>query len=242
MGKLRLMIADNSEDFRLALEKKLCGEYDIHHCKDGNEALDYARTQKPDVIVLDLMLAKLDGITLLYELQKSNVLPMVLATTRLDNQYVYDSAEELGVGYLMRKPCDPAAVAMRVRDLCRKLSPKDELIDNPEAYVTELLLNMDLSQRHKGFFYLRDAILKKADNPEMSITKELYPQVGSKYGSNHDQVEHSIRTAIGRAWEKKKGSTWEAFFAEADDSIPRPSNGTVISRLSDDLRRKTGAQ
>lgn len=240
MGKLRLMIADNSEDFRLALEKELCNGYEIHHCKDGNEALEYARNQKPDVIVLDLMLTKLDGITLLHELRKADVLPMILATTRLDNQYVYDSAEELGVGYLMRKPCDPSAVALRVKDLCRKLSPKDVLANSPEEYVTSLLINMDLSQRHRGFLYLRDAVLKMADNPGMSITKELYPQVGDKYGSNHEQVERSIRTAINRAWEKQTGSTWITFFAEADNSIPRPSNGTVISRLSDDLRMKTG--
>ena len=100
MSCLTLMIIDCSDEFRLALEQELQESYIIHHFRDGQAALDAALRLRPDVIVLDLMLTGIDGITLLHNLRNAGICPMVLAVTRLYNDYIVETALELGVQYL----------------------------------------------------------------------------------------------------------------------------------------------
>ena len=92
------MIVDNSEEFRMALDSVLSDAYEIYHCSNGRQALEAALKINPDVIILDLMLTELDGVTLLHEIRSAGLRPMVLAVTRFFNDYVQETAQELGIG------------------------------------------------------------------------------------------------------------------------------------------------
>lgn len=233
------MIVDNSEEFRQALDQVLCDTYEVHHCSNGRQALETAPQINPDVIILDLMLTELDGVTLLHEIRRAGLRPMVLAVTRFFNDYVLESAQELGIGYIIRKPCTPAAVSQRVRDLTKRLNDKKVKPINPQAYVTEQIEALKFSPRHNGSEYLKEAVLMMCRQPNISITKELYPSVGAMFGGTALQVERSIRTAINAAWSQQNTQSWAALFpAGPDGTIPRPSNGTLIARLAADLREK----
>lgn len=233
------MIVDSCEDFRLSLEQILSDAFRIYHCSNGKQALEAIPLVNPDVIVLDLMLTEVDGITLLQEIQNAGLRPKVLAVTRFYTDYVLECAHELGIGYIMRKPCSPEAVSQRVRDLNRRMNGKPSKPDNPAQYVTERIKFLQISPRHKGFEYLKEAVMMMYSRPDISITKELYPNVGALFGSTAFQVERSIRSAINAAWERQDVPSWsELFHPGPDGSIPRPSNGTVICRLADDLRER----
>lgn len=236
---LTLMIVDDSEDFRSALEAALSDAFRIVQCRNGRQALDTAPQVKPDVIILDLMLTEVDGVTLLHEIRQAGLHPIVLAVTRFFNGYIMESAQELGIGYLIRKPCSSAAVSQRVRDLCKRLNSEPVVPIIPGDYVTEQLKSLMFVPKHKGFEYLKEAVLLMCCQPDISITKELYPKVGVLFGSSPSQVERSIRSAIAVAWSQSDAPAWERFFPpEPDGSIPKPSNGYVISRLAMDLREK----
>ena len=237
MSCLTLMIIDCSDEFRLALEQELQKSYIIHHFRDGQAALDAALSIRPDVIVLDLMLTGIDGITLLHSLRDAGIHPMVLAVTRLYNDYIVETALELGVQYLIRKPCIPSAVAERVRDLSKCLNPKPEKISDPSVYITELLNKMGFSARHKGYDYLRQAAILMWKQPGSSITKELYPAVANMFSGTPVQVERSIRSALNAAWEQRSDNVWEEFAPRnLDGTMQRPSNGYLVARLADLLR------
>ena len=76
-----------------------------------------------------------------------------------------------------------------------------------------------------------------AENPGMSVTKELYPAVGSLCNSSGMLVERSIRSAVDGAWRKRDDQIWRQFFrADASGVIPRPSNTLFISSLAKPLR------
>ena len=123
MGKRKLIIADGTEEFRMALARKLEAEYEIRLCQEGEQTLDMLASFRPDVLVLDLTMPGLDGITLLQQAAESGLLPVVLATTRFLNDYVLDSVSRLGVGYLMVKPCNISATVSRLGDLTQHLRP-----------------------------------------------------------------------------------------------------------------------
>lgn len=236
---LTLMIVDDSEDFRLALERVLSDAYHIVQCSNGSQALQTALQVKPEVVILDLMLTEMDGVTLLHEIRKAGLRPMVLAVTRFFNDYVLESSQELGIGYIIRKPCNPDSVSQRVRDLSRRLNPSPVKPFNAPDYLSARLRELLFSPRHKGFEYLKESVLLMQRQPDISITKELYPRVGASSGSSAIQVERAIRSAINAAWSQAQGTSWaQLFLPGPDGAVPRPSNGQLIARLSEELEEK----
>lgn len=243
MDTLKLLIADGNEEFRLALTDALQGAYHVRSCTDGKEALSLLHSYSPDVFVLDLMLPELDGISLLQTAAMSGICPMVLATSRFINDYVLEATTKLGVGYLMRRPCDIRATVARIADLSEKLQPPLMTQPDPRTYVSNLLLSLGIPTKRDGYRYLREAIPLMAKNPMQSITKELYPAVAVLCRCEGGNVERSIRSAITAAWEHRDDRIWQLYFRPgADGVIPRPTNSAFISRLADSLLLNSDSQ
>lgn len=227
----KLLIADCSEDYRLALSAVLSGQYQVLCCRSGTEALTLLHQERPDILVIDLMLPELDGVTVLERAQADNIHPMILAAVPLFSGYVLSCAQRLGIEYMVRKPCDIQAIAARIRDLSLRLKIQEPKID-PFTYVTNLLLELNISTKHNGFNYLREAVLLMAKDPAQSVTKVLYPEVARICDCHKENVERSIRTALDKAWEKHNTEKWQRYFPYAEQ---RPSNSVFISRLAEAL-------
>lgn len=234
-----MMIADNSDDFREALDNALSDTYKIVQCSNGKQALAVALEVKPEIVVLDLMLTELDGISLLHGIRRAGIRPVVLAVTRFFNDYVQEAAQTLGICYIVRKPCDPSAVAERVRDLTNWMNPRSTRPLDPKTYIAEQTRALMFSPRHQGTKFLQEAVLIALDEPEISLTKDLYPRLGHRFGGTPLQVEHSLRTAIVAACKKSHGQLWDDLFpVDPVNGTRQISNGVVISRLAEDLRLK----
>lgn len=237
----KLLIADVGEEFRQTLADQLRGTYRIRVCKEGQETLEMILAFKPDVLVLDMMLPGLDGITILDEVRKTGFRPMVLATTKLPSDYLIRSAERLEVSYLMVKPCEVKATADRIRDMMKHLHAPDVTKPEPRTEVSNVLLALNFSTKLRGYAYLREAILEMMNRPGQSVTKELYPTVGKICGASGTQVERSIRSAIEKAWQQRDEEVWRIYFRpNAQDKLKRPTNSEFITALADQLGRMEG--
>lgn len=237
MDVLRLLIADGNDDFRTALAEALQGQYYVRTCATGREALEQLRSYGPDILVLNLLLPEIDGITLLEQAVREQIRPMVLVTTRYQNDYIMEAVTRLGVGYVMMRPCEiPAAVA-RIRDLSRRLDPPLFSAPDPHTQVTNLLLTLGIPTRLKGYQQAKEAILRMAADPDQSITKELYPAVAAVCGGDWRHVERTIRSAIAAAWKKRDERIWQHYFPpEPDGTVRKPTNGDFITRMAEALR------
>lgn len=227
----KLLIADCNEDYRTALAAALQGQYQVICCRSGTEALTLLHQEVPDIFVLDLMLPELDGLTLLERISAQGICPMVLAATPILSDYVLNCAQRLGIEYLVRKPCAIEAIVARIRDLSRRLKAPEPKTD-PASFTSTLLLSLDISTKHNGFLYLREAILLMAKDPTQSVTKILYPEVARTCSCHKENVERSIRTALDKAWEKRNPEKWQTYFPNAQQ---RPSNAVFISRMAEAL-------
>ena len=87
---LKLMIADGTEEIRQALENKFQDCCLIKTCADGEAALELLQHFVPDVLVIDLMLPKTDGLTVIQALRQQQMKTMVLAQTSIDSPYIMD--------------------------------------------------------------------------------------------------------------------------------------------------------
>jgi two-component system response regulator (stage 0 sporulation protein A) len=230
---LKLLIADGTEEFRLALAEQLAGSFVIRCCHQGKQTMEMINSFRPDVMVLDLMLPELDGVSLLQELAEQNAMPVVLATSRFTNDYVLEAAARYGVAYVMSKPCDIRATAARVRDLSARMKPAPLARPDTRTIVRNVLLSLNVPPKLRGYTYLLEAIVELMENPGQMVTKELYPTVGKRCYASRDQVERSIRSAIAVAYKNRNEQLWRQYFApSAGMELSRPTNGTFITTLA----------
>ena len=238
----RLLIADTSEAIRESLREILGSSFDLQICQDGRTALELLHRSQPDVLVLDLMLPGIDGLSLLQTAVDAGICPAVLATTRQQNDYILDTAYRLGVSYIMIRPCEIGALVDRIRDLSQSRCTKTVPLDRP-SQVKCILVRLGFPTKPRSYGLLRDAILWMADHPGAFLSKELYPAVGKLHGVSATSTEKDIRTLIHSVWERRDDRIWQLYFPpDSKGNIPRPSAGSFITRIVESLPTKLEMQ
>jgi diguanylate cyclase (GGDEF)-like protein len=119
----RVLVADDDEDIRVYLEVTLqLAGFEVVLARDGLEALRLARTEHPDVVVLDVMMPQLDGIRALEQLRddpRTGYLPVMLLTARARTDDAIAGLDRGADDYLA-KPFDPDELVARVRAALRR--------------------------------------------------------------------------------------------------------------------------
>ena len=119
-NKIRILIADGNEEFCEHLKRVLDQSARLEVvgiANDGARAAELLGAKQPDLLVLDLMLAKLDGISVLKKAAAMDKRPLALVLTGFMTEYVAGMAAALGVQYFMSKPCEFTAVAERIQEM-----------------------------------------------------------------------------------------------------------------------------
>ena len=260
-NKLSVLIADASEDYRALLSAAL--EKDPHFqllatAGDGLDAVAKAAALHPDVVVLDLVLPKLDGMGVLMRLQEAGGKTAPFVVSGFYNSRVVSQAADLGACYFMPKPCDTAELLSRIQLCCASQPPrvpapspdKSGLAQRKaeqglEAAVTDIIHEIGVPAHIKGYQYLREAIILTVNDMEVinAVTKVLYPAVAKKFGTTPSRVERAIRHAIEVAWDRGDLETLQKFFGYTVSNIKgKPTNSEFIAMIADclSLRRKNG--
>ena len=233
MAQKKLLIADSSEEFSMALQDALQHTYHIRCIRDGNAALALLETFRPDILVLDLILPGLDGITLLQTAIAKGHRPTVLATSAFFSDYVIHTLTEIGVGYIMRKPCPVQAVADRLRNLNGTVHSPQANSADPKSQGGQILIHLGFKAKWHGYAYLKESIALTLSRSNPSITKEVYPAVAITFATKADLVERSIRTAIETAWLHRDDRIWQQYFPPGTG---RPTNADFIARMAEHIR------
>jgi two-component system response regulator (stage 0 sporulation protein A) len=257
--KTCVLIADPSEDQRMLLSDVLQQEEDLEvagTAPDGMETLALITELNPDVVLLELVLPKLDGLGVLRKLPETGRRPTVIVVSGFVNEQVVSEASELGAAYFMPKPCDTPALLNRIRQLSRSRAGKPPSILRPntgtpmarqeeslEAVVTEVIHEIGVPAHIKGYQYLREAIILTINDMEIinAVTKVLYPEVAKKFNTTPSRVERAIRHAIEVAWDRGDIETLQRFFGYTVSNIKgKPTNSEFIAMIADclSLRRK----
>ncbi len=105
---------------------------------------------------------------------------------------------------------------------------------NYRKIITEVLKEIGVPSHIKGYKYLRDAIEYCMQNPVVSVTKELYPEVAKKNYTTASRVERAIRHAIEVAWDRGDVDVLTQYFG-CTISMERgkPTNSEFIFRIVD---------
>lgn len=119
-GKKRLLVIEDEVDLAEMVKLRLeANGYEILIAHDGQDGLDMARKERPDLIILDLMLPKIDGYKVCRMLkfdEKYKHIPIIMFTARaqeLDKKVGYD----VGADAYITKPFDAQALLQKIKEL-----------------------------------------------------------------------------------------------------------------------------
>ena len=248
-----VFIADSAEDFCSGLTAALQradGFRVVGTAGDGEQAIRMIEEKKPDILVLDLMLAKKDGISVLKAIANMEHKPITLATSAFLTEYVSTAAANLGVRYLMLKPCEMAALVERMEEIRGGESlryPVQRRNDKVsiETLVTNIIHEIGVPAHIKGYQYLREAIIIAVNDMDVinAITKVLYPEVAKNFGTTPSRVERAIRHAIEVAWDRGDLDTLQRFFGyTVSNTKGKPTNSEFIALIADKLQLQLKGQ
>lgn len=245
--KKQVLIADADEQFRnelvVALEEN--EEFEVFGvAADGEESLQMLQTKDADIVVMDLLLPKIDGLTVLEYMRNMWKRPKVLITSVFISKYVAASAVRLGAQQLLRKPC---SVDVIIQNLQRMVAgAKDGPViflwngeKNVETLVTRILQYIGVPANLKGYQYLREAIVLAVNDEDQNnaILKCRYNEVANIFDTTAKRVEYAIRRAIEVAWDRGDLDTLQYYFGyTVSNTTGKPTNTEFISIVADQIR------
>ena len=122
----RILIADDEALMRQLVADFLRPEgYEVLEAVDGKQALDIFNEQKPDLVLLDVMMPGYDGWTVCREIRRTSTVPIIMITAKdeeIDQLFAYD----LGVDDYITKPFSPKLLVAKMKALLRRLHGEGE--------------------------------------------------------------------------------------------------------------------
>ncbi|MCI8318366.1 MAG: sporulation transcription factor Spo0A [Lachnospiraceae bacterium] len=258
MEKLNIAIADDNERMVQLLDQIVSSDEELQvvgKAGNGEDLIEIIREKKPDVVLLDIIMPKLDGLTVMDRVNQDSNLrkPAFIVISAVSQEKMTEDAFELGADYYILKPFDNETVVNRIKRVrTRQLrnasktkkisayeSQKAYMEHNLETDVTNIIHEVGVPAHIKGYQYLRDAIIMSVNDMEMlnSITKILYPTIAKRHQTTPSRVERAIRHAIEVAWSRGKMDTIEELFGyTVSGGKGKPTNSEFIALIADKIR------
>jgi len=119
--KHKILIVEDEQDIVNLISNRLDKEkYDITVALKGDEALHLVKTQEFDLVSLDIMLPKVDGLTICRELRKTNKKTLIIIVSALDLDESKEKAYSLGADDYIAKPFLPKLLALKMASLLQR--------------------------------------------------------------------------------------------------------------------------
>ena len=256
MEQLTVAIADDNEkmlnmlDEIISLDKELSV---VGKAKNGEEMCQIIKEKQPDVVLLDLIMPKMDGLTVMEHINHEKTMakpPYFIVVTAVGQERITEDAFDKGANYYVMKPFNNEILLNRIKTV-RKVfrgheRRAEEVIENTqireddlENRVTDMLHEIGIPAHIKGYHYLRDAIIMAVEDMDVlnAITKVLYPTVAKKYQTTSSRVERAIRHAIEVAWSRGKLDTLDELFGyTVSNGKGKPTNSEFIALIADTIQ------
>lgn len=251
MNNTKILIADENASSRTLLRDELReqGYLSIYEASNGEEALSMISVAEPDVVIIDVLLSKLDGIGVMRQVRRElgEAAPTFIVMSIVGNHNILLEANNAGASMCMIKPVNAESLAHHIENLLPSAESvgiygsEEQSNCDLEAQVTKIIHQIGVPAHIKGYQYLRTAILLTVNDSDIinSVTKILYPTVAKKYQTTTSRVERAIRHAIEVAWDRGDVDVLNSYFGYTiQNDRGKPTNSEFIAMIADNLRLK----
>ena len=139
---MTILVCDDDKEIVEAIEIYLMQEgYNVEKAYDGQEALKIVKDKKIDLMIIDVMMPKLDGIRATLQIRKESKIPIIILSAKTEDA---DKILGLNVGAddYVTKPFSPAELTARVDALLRRMGENTPATHTGELYQPPFLLNL----------------------------------------------------------------------------------------------------
>ena len=245
MKKTRLLMIDDNEQLVEAVKEYFSDSSEIevkYVASDGLEGVKLIEEHDDyDVVLLDLIMPNKDGLWVLEELKNKGLDKKIIVETSYNAMDVIRQVSEYGVKYYLLKPFDLEDLEKRILQLNNVKEGKviDLHTNNLKSSITKTLHDLGIPSHIKGYQYIRDGVEIIFDRPDVigGITKELYPELATKFDTTVSRVERAIRHAIEVSWNRGDWDLMEELFGHSVDiDKAKPTNSEFMVTIADKLR------
>ena len=252
METIKLLLVDDNKQLTSMIEEYFSSNHasiEVRYtASDGDEGLKFLREKEDiDLVILDLVMPKKDGIAVLEEMEKEGIRKDVIVLTSYNNPDTIRKVSEKGANYYLLKPFELPELEKRILEVSNSDIKKKGSVNlykyNLQVSITNILHELGVPSHIKGYQYIRESIMVVYDNPEIvgGITKELYPEVAKKYDTTVSRVERAIRHAIEVSWNRGSWDLMEEIFGHSIDiDKAKPTNSEFIVTIADKLKLELG--
>ena len=256
MARLSVAIGDDNDRILDILEELVENDKElvlVGKASNGEEMYQIIKNKEPDVVLLDLIMPKMDGLCLMDKVRKNNTIkkhPHFIVITAVGQEQITEDAFRKGASYYIMKPFQNTTVLNRIKliqDMVQEgcktgnfvIQSKCTKEENLESLVTNMIHEIGIPAHIKGYHYLRDAIMMAVEDMDVlnAITKILYPTVAKRYQTTSSRVERAIRHAIEVAWSRGKLDILDELFGyTVNNGKGKPTNSEFIALVADTIR------
>lgn len=249
MQKLKMVVVENHDiNSELSIGTYLKSCDGINLIGDYNNETSLYNTLKVtqiDVLVIDLFLNGIDGITLIENIKKNSDVyyqpKHIIVMTQFISNFVNNRLNQLNVDFIIMKPVDTKQLYQLVLGMAVEKESQENNEHNPDldSEITNILHEVGVPAHIKGYLYLREAIAMVYENIDVlgSITKVLYPEIAINFNTTSSRVERAIRHAIEIAWVRGNVDAISDIFSYTISyTKSKPTNSEFIAMIADRLR------
>lgn len=249
MEKIKLLLIDDDKSLVGMMKEYFSSNHAgievVYTAYDGKEGMKLVKDKQDDydLIILDLVMPKLDGLGVLEKMNEEKINQKAIVLTSYNSPEMIRKISEYGVSYYLLKPFDLPELEKRILEVVDKEKERNKTIDlykhNLQVSITNILHELGVPSHIKGYQYIRESIMIVYDKPNIvgGITKELYPEVAKKYDTTVSRVERAIRHAIEVSWNRGSWDLMEEIFGHSIDiDKAKPTNSEFIVTVADKLK------
>lgn len=225
-----ILIVDDNEDIRSYLRVLLAGQYYVIEASDGQNGLRLAKESVPDLIVSDVMMPVMDGLTFCSKIKEDEVtshIPVILLTARSEESQRIEGYEH-GADAYITKPFSDHLLLVRISNLlqARRQKKNDEakqMLSAEDIQTDEPGERMFLERFKKAAkSHIGDANLRMDDlGSELSLSKvQMYRKVKALTGKTPAEVLREMRMQKAYSLLKQTDKTISEVAAEVGFAIP----------------------
>jgi len=243
----RTLIVEQSREYVVQIRDMLKKHIDeVEYCYDGRRALEIYRDFRPDLVLVEVILPKLDGFAFMENLLEDDILKIML--TSINQNIIIKKAFDVKADYLFVKPYDEASFVPRLLDVARHKAaqPKQVLpgfyqdeTQRLRSIISDILDSLGIPVSMKGYHYLREALVIVHDDFAAlgSLRDNIYEVLAKQFNTTYQCIERNMRHAIETSIKRADDEAYEQYFGNSLSSESgRPTNGEFIASLADKIR------
>ncbi len=244
--KIKLLIVEDNSIMCDILENFFNMTDDILVCgkaSDGEEAVEKILALNPDIVLLDIVMPKMDGLAVLQKLKEQCgiIRSKIIIVSAIGQETITNKALALGASYYIIKPYNLEDLLQRVYLLLNEgnnqnldFLGKDKDIDN---IISKAIISLGVPTNMLGYQYIFQAIkILWATKGSFSIVKQVYAPIAEANQTTVECVESAIRKAIERAYKQKNEEFVKLMTFGGAKMEKRPTNSGFLTILAEKMK------